>query len=92
VCFGPFEDGQTERALPSYCADDLAIDDTGQRFQKQYSDDRLGSRNTLLSRPRVRRELINRLSRETVGTKRDIQESVVETDTFRVRPFQEIQD
>jgi len=45
----------------------FAVDDTGERFQKQYSDDRLGEHNTLLSRRRVRNALINRLSRETVG-------------------------
>jgi hypothetical protein len=69
----------------------FAVDDSGERFQKRYSDDRLGSHNTLLSRRRVRRELINRLSRETVGTTRGIQESVEEPDTFRVRPFRELE-
>jgi len=68
-----------------------AVDDSGERFQKRYSDDRLGSHNTLLSRRRVRRELINRLSRETVGTKRDIQDSVEEPDTFCVRPLREME-
>ena len=46
----------------------FAVDDSGERFQKRYSDDRLGSHNTLLSRRRVRNALINRLSRDTVGT------------------------
>lgn len=69
----------------------FAVDDTGERFQKQYSDDRLGEHNTLLSRRRVRNALINRLSRETVGTKRGIQESVEEPDTFRVRPLRELE-
>jgi hypothetical protein len=68
----------------------FAVDDTGERFQKRYSDDRLGSHNTLLSRRRVRRVLINRLSRETVGTKRGIQEPVEEPDTFRMRPLREL--
>ena len=69
----------------------FAVDDSGERFQKRYSDDRLGSHNTLLSRRRVRSALINRLSRETVGTERGIQEPVEEPDTFRVRPLRELE-
>ena len=68
----------------------FAVDNSGDRFQKRYSDDRLGSHNTLLSRRRVRSALINRLSRETVRTKQDIQESVEEPDTFCVRPLREL--
>jgi hypothetical protein len=69
----------------------FAVDDSGERFQKRYSDDRLGKHNTLLSRRRVRTALINRLSRETVGTKQGPEESVDETDTFRVRPLRELE-
>jgi len=69
----------------------FAVDNTGERFHKRYSDDRLGEHNTLLSRRRVRNALINRLSRETVETKRGIQESVEEPDTFRVRPLREFE-
>ena len=68
----------------------FAVDNSGDRFQKRYSDDRLGSHNMLLSRRRVRSALINRLSRETVRTKQDIQESVEEPDTFCVRPLREL--
>jgi hypothetical protein len=66
------------------------VDDTGERFQKRYSDDRLGSHNTVLSRRRVRNALINRLSRETVGTKQGREEVVDEPDTFRMRPLREL--
>jgi len=69
----------------------FAVDDSGETFQKRYSDDRLGSHNTLLSRQRVRNALINRLSRETVGSKRSLQEPVEEPDTFRVRPIRELE-
>jgi hypothetical protein len=69
----------------------FAVDESGERFQKRYSDDRLGSHNTLLSRRRVRNALINRLSRETVETKRGLQEAVEEPDTFRVRPLRELE-
>ena len=67
----------------------FAVDDSGERFQMRYSDDRLGEHNTLLSRRRVRNALINRLSRDTVGTKRGLQESVEEPDSFRMRPLRE---
>ena len=90
VYLGRFADGQTERALPSDCAGDLAVDESGERFQKRYSDDRLGEHNTLLSRRRVRNALINRLSRETVGTKRGLQEAVEEPDSFHVRPLRRL--
>ncbi len=69
----------------------FAVDNSGETFQKRYFDDRLGEHNTLLSRGRVRTELINRLSRETVGTKRGVQDSVDEPDTFCVRPLQELE-
>ena len=68
----------------------FAVDESGERFQKRYSDDRLGSHNTLLSPRRVRNVLINRLSCETVGTMRGLQETVEQPDTFRVRPFREL--
>ena len=68
----------------------FAVDDSGERFQKRYSDDRLGGHNTLLSRRRVRTELINRLSRETVGMKQGSKESVDEQDSFCVRPLREL--
>ena len=68
----------------------FAVDNSGERFQKRYSDDRLGEHNTLLSRRRVRNPLINRLSHETAETKRVIQEAVAEPDTFRVRPLREL--
>ena len=69
----------------------FAVDESGERFQKRYSDDRLGSHNTLLSRRRVRSALINRLSCETVETKRGIQESVEMPDTFRMRSLRELE-
>ncbi|MFD1643638.1 hypothetical protein [Halohasta litorea] len=69
----------------------FAVDDTGERFQKRYSDDRLGSHNTLLSRRRVRSALINRLSRETVGTTQGIQEAVEEPNSIRVGPIRELE-
>ena len=68
----------------------FAVDDSGERFQKRYSDDRLGSHNTLLSRRRVRNALINRLSRETVSKKRGLQGPVEEPDIFRMRPLREL--
>jgi len=68
----------------------FAVDDSGERFQKRYSDDRLGSHNTLLSRRRVRNALINRLSRETVSKKRGLQKPVEEPDIFRMRPLREL--
>jgi hypothetical protein len=69
----------------------FAVDESGERFQKRYSDDQLGEHNTLLSRRRVRNALINRLSRETVGTKRGHEEAVEEPDTFCVRPLRELE-
>ncbi len=69
----------------------FAVGELGKRFQKRYSDDRLGEHNTLLSRRRVRNELINRLSRETVGTNQGVQESIDELDMFCVRPLRELE-
>ena len=68
----------------------FAVDDSGERFPKRYSDDRLGEHNTLLSRRRVRTELINRLSREIVGAKQGREETVDESDTFCLRSFRKL--
>ncbi|TQQ79193.1 hypothetical protein EGH24_12445 [Halonotius terrestris] len=68
----------------------FAVDGSGEHFEKRYSDDLLGSHTTLLNRRRVRTELMNRLSRNTVTTTGRLNERVEESDTFRVRPLREL--
>ena len=68
----------------------FAVDGSGEHFEKRYSDDLLGSHTTLLTRRRVRTELINQLSRNTVTTTGRFNERADEPDSFRVRPLREL--
>ena len=69
----------------------FAVDGSGEHFEKRYSDDLLGSHTTLLTRRRVRTELINQLSRDTVTTTGRFNERADEPDSFRVRPLRELE-
>jgi len=69
----------------------FAVDNSGETFQKQYYDERLGWDITTLSREAVRNGLIYRLSRSTLSeTKQSPDHIVDKPDTFCVRPLREL--
>ncbi|WP_042664194.1 hypothetical protein [Haloferax sp. ATB1] len=68
----------------------IAVDDVGQRFQKRYFDERLGWDETTVSRKAVREELVNRLSRSSLGSDVGQHGVVDDQDKFQVMPVPEL--
>jgi hypothetical protein len=68
----------------------IAVDDIGQRFKKRYFDERLGWHETTVSREAVREELVNRLSRSSLGSGVGEHGVVDDQDKFQVMPVPEL--
>ena len=68
----------------------IAVDDVGQRFKKRYFDERLGWHETTVSRKAVREELVNRLSRSSLGSDVGQHGVVDDQDKFKMMPIREL--
>ncbi|WP_089699658.1 hypothetical protein [Halogranum gelatinilyticum] len=68
----------------------IAVDDVGQRFQKRYFDERLGWHETTVSHEAVHEELVNRLSRSSLGSDVGQHGVVDDQDKFQVMPVREL--
>jgi len=70
----------------------ISVDDVGETFQKRHFDDRLGWQKTIVSRKRVRDELITRLTRSASvlsGESRDGEEA--DSGFFTIKSTGELQ-
>ncbi|AWB28427.1 hypothetical protein [Halococcoides cellulosivorans] len=69
----------------------VAIDETGERFQKRYVDDRLGWYETTIPRRTVRDELITQLRLSSFPMAEHPREAPgCEPDTFAVKPVRDL--